>query len=75
MHLILPRPTTSLIIKNTDTGGDFLFVALGGVGGAYTVISDGEQDAPFGSPREIILASNAASTNFGIVANINLGQN
>lgn len=71
MHLIIPRPTTSITIRNTDAASA-LRVSLG-LGQQIFEIPLGRERTFFGSVKEVCVQSAAAALcSFSIEANINL---
>ena len=73
MHLILPRPTTSITVRNTD-GASALRVCFGLGQQVYEIPALGNRTF-FGAVKEVCLmsAAVAALATFSVEANIHLG--
>lgn len=73
MHIVLPRPTSSVTIRNED-GANALFYSYG-PGQPMSQVAAGSDFTSFGSAREILVASSQANAAvaFSIDAVINLG--
>lgn len=74
LHLVLPRPTTSWVIRNTDAVND-LVVCLGYGQMPFSIPQGAAERTFFGSLKEIMVLSSAAGTTctFSLEANVNLG--
>ena len=75
LHFILPRPTTSITIRNNEAAlGTGLFVSHGLGQQVYEVPAAGERTF-FGAVKEVCLQANAAAAvcSFSIEASINFG--
>lgn len=75
LHFVLPRPTTSINIRNTEAGGGATLRVSHGLGAQIYEIAPGAERTYFGAVKEICLMSAAAGAtcSFAIEANINLG--
>ena len=72
LHLVMPRPTTSFTIRNTD-GANGLRVSHG-LGGQIYEVPAGEFRTFFGAIKDICLQSAAADPcPFSLEANCNFG--
>lgn len=75
LHLVFPRPTTSLTVRNTEAGGGETLRVSHGLFGQIYAIPPATERTYFGAVKEVCLMSaNAAATcAFSLEANINLG--
>ncbi len=72
IHFVLPRPTTSFTVRNTD-GASALRVSHG-LGQQIYEIPNGAERTFFGAVKEVCLQSAAAALcSFSVEANLNLG--
>ena len=72
--VVLPRPTTSITVRNLDAGGVVLAASFGW-SQPYVEIPAGGEITTFGSVKEIFVSSGTGGGNpaFAILANLGLG--